>query len=462
MGSFDMTCAVSGLPIGCGDEVRVLLLTQNPYNRGKSAGKHTCMSTDLWFPRTFPLKGKYDDYGNVKLVTEGAQVESWVKCLNLDLVEKGWGDNSVHDTAVRKKGLTIDRIEEAVSEGRLHVRQARDIDFFAVTRLISPEAVKAIEEKLGPRTRIDDLYPKQKLHPGVPTRRRIEALLIGAGFKLHDDAGYGGGGILVNRVDAMTVRVRIGAYGNDTSELEKAKALIEKKFAVMLTIGTGTYTNSAELLIRPYPQEDRHNKDASVPLVGTKPGGEAKYARRPACLAVSRAIIREDVWQAMVKDKVWTCYDGSMSFEDYRKLTVAGREKARKLPKDRIEILEARIDRDELGQHFREIPFCVGLETHWKYVVQAMEHKNASKDEVDDFIQTAAEMAYINQYLLFQRYQWRPSSSAGPQHGEWGPHASFYAAISKIATREYEEQRAQWEKDQAEYAKYAKKTKAKK
>jgi hypothetical protein len=64
MGSFDYTCAISGLPIAGGEAVRYLLLTQNPYHRGVKAGSFVCYSTDHWFPRVFPIRAKYNDYGS--------------------------------------------------------------------------------------------------------------------------------------------------------------------------------------------------------------------------------------------------------------------------------------------------------------------------------------------------------------------------------------------------------------
>ena len=62
MGSYDYTCGVSNLPISCGTDVRVLLLSKNPYDL---MGSSACEMHSLWVPRTFPIKGKYDDYGNI-------------------------------------------------------------------------------------------------------------------------------------------------------------------------------------------------------------------------------------------------------------------------------------------------------------------------------------------------------------------------------------------------------------
>jgi hypothetical protein len=54
-----------------------LLLTQNPYHRGKTAGASTCYQHDLWFPRTYPLRGTYDDYGRAENLQTGPQAEAW-------------------------------------------------------------------------------------------------------------------------------------------------------------------------------------------------------------------------------------------------------------------------------------------------------------------------------------------------------------------------------------------------
>ena len=65
MGSFATTCAVSELPIEAGDKVRYLLLSSNPYIEGVK-----CHTSDLWFPRTYPVQAVYNDYGSIENIVQ--------------------------------------------------------------------------------------------------------------------------------------------------------------------------------------------------------------------------------------------------------------------------------------------------------------------------------------------------------------------------------------------------------
>mgnify|MGYP003526415790 CR=1 FL=1 len=203
MGSFDYTCAISGLPIGAGDGVRYLLLTQNPYHRGKSAAGMTCYPTDVWFPRTFPLRGKYNDYGRVEQLQTGPQADAWAAGFKVDMIEKGWGGNTCHDVPA-KKGMPLSDLLEAVHEGRVHVRQN-------VGRRLDGERVSV---------------PK-----GIPTRRRVEQALVKAGFPLSESYGKGA---IVNRVDANTVRVRVGEYGERADRLTKIRDVLAGRPSIII------------------------------------------------------------------------------------------------------------------------------------------------------------------------------------------------------------------------------------
>lgn len=62
MGSFSTTCCASDLPIPGGTPVRLFLLSGNPYDEQA----HGCEPTSKWVPRSFPIKGIYDDCGSIE------------------------------------------------------------------------------------------------------------------------------------------------------------------------------------------------------------------------------------------------------------------------------------------------------------------------------------------------------------------------------------------------------------
>lgn len=80
MGSFSMTCAVSGLTIEEGDPIRAFLLTENPY-----AGDGVHYIHGLWASRTWPLRATYADYGHISHVERGPVADAWVEGLRIDM-----------------------------------------------------------------------------------------------------------------------------------------------------------------------------------------------------------------------------------------------------------------------------------------------------------------------------------------------------------------------------------------
>jgi len=68
MGCFNGTCALTQLPIVCGDNVVVYVLKANPYTADDLGGM-ICYSDDLYKPFGLPLYGKYNDYGSVEKIS---------------------------------------------------------------------------------------------------------------------------------------------------------------------------------------------------------------------------------------------------------------------------------------------------------------------------------------------------------------------------------------------------------
>lgn len=395
MGSFDYTCAISGLPIGAGDAVRFMLLTQNPYHRGKTAGGNACSQSDIWFPRTYPLRGVYNDYGSVEDLQTGPQADAWLTGFGRDLVEKGWGDNACHDVPTRK-GMSMEDLLNATQKGRVHVRQD-------VGRAYSPEMLEFV--RAARVARGEPAVPK-----GVPTRRRVERLLVKLGYKISESYGSG---VLVNRVDANTVRVRMGDYADRTEAL----AVIRDKvtdFAAIVRAGV----DDAELILCPLP------------------GVRARRSKkREPSLCVASAMIREDVWAAICAMPLAMAYENTRSVNWCRSMA--------KKAWHRTVNVSSKIDRmlsDDGALTNDAIPFTVGLGTHWWAMVDAARACQVTDAERDDFADTAGELLFVMSWLGATRYQWRPSASAGPQSGEWGAHAKLLLAFGALAATAATEQ----------------------
>lgn len=455
MGSFAYTCAVSGLPIEAGDKVRYMLLTKNPYHNGS---ENTCYIHDLWFPRTFPLKGEYNDYGSVENISDGPEKDIWLEGLKRDLVERGWGENTVHDVPA-DKNMTFDELLDAVQEGRIVVNRDTDRNSSQIERLLTKADAliaraegKPVEDLLSKEEKQDMIVPA-----GIPTMFRIRKIAEKLGISIFDGR-WGNSSIIIDEPQNREIRVRCHCmYGQKLAPNEKfvAGAAIKEQvavlgklqealgeYAVMMSAGrngcgvTGedkqTYTQpDTELVIRPKP--------------GTRDG--MLYGKdKDEPLPVAHCIIREDVWQAMIKQTAHTWDGKEVSIDKFYggiNQYVAKMKKA-----DKREMRWLSMDRDTMklpGSWIiakDDIPFTVGLSSHFELMMEKAE-------QPEDFFKTIAELAFITSILANTRYQWRPSSSAGPQFGEWEAHEKLLKTFAEVAFKQAEKnkaERAEWEK----------------
>ena len=129
MGSYAYTCAVSKLPIRAGDQIRYLLVTENPYEDEGVAHRATRM-IDWWFPRTFPITAEYNDYGSIQNAEEGPAQDIWLEALAKDLVPVGWGENLFHDLPT-STDMTFEDFMKALMKGRVMVRREFSLEDLA-------------------------------------------------------------------------------------------------------------------------------------------------------------------------------------------------------------------------------------------------------------------------------------------------------------------------------------------
>lgn len=118
MGSWNETCGLSNLPIGVGDKVVFLLLTQNPY--ADHVGRSGCYTGDFFFPRSIPLYGKYDDYGTV-LIDDGQEAI-------IDLIKQGFAVDLIPQEAsqyrhgpINMGEWTIYTLQDWLHEGKVRI-----------------------------------------------------------------------------------------------------------------------------------------------------------------------------------------------------------------------------------------------------------------------------------------------------------------------------------------------------
>lgn len=459
MGSFAYTCAVSGLPIEAGDRVRYLLLTKNPYHSG---AENTCYIHDLWFPRTFPLKAEYNDYGSIENYTQGPEQDVWLKGLKRDMVERGWGENTCHDVPTSKE-MNFDDLLNAVQEGRVLVeRETSNYKLDKIDALIKHTADKL----LGNKEEVKELSPEEKrdrsVPQGVPTMYRIRKLAELLNIPIYNGK-WGNSSIIIDEPHSKEVRVRChcmygeklgandkfapgAAINEQVAVLGKLQANLNEYATMMSTSSSGCAVSIDGDRGRTYIQADTEL------LIRPKPGtrdAEIYKSDKKQPLPVGHCMIREDVWQALLKGTIET-YDrdyktihvGIDAFYDGVKQYVTKLNKIKK--EDRYWRMTTREESHKLCGAWMlgedTIPFTVGLSTHFDMMVEACE---ASAVEIpEEFLKTVAEFSFINSVLSNTRYQWRISSSAGPQFGAWEAHETLFKSFAEVAHIHAEEEKA--------------------
>lgn len=398
MGSHDYTCSVSGLPIQAGTDVRYLLLTENPFY---GPGASTCYLHDVWVPRTFPLKAKYNDYGGVEELEQGFNFDLWIEGLKLDLIEQGVGDNVAHDVAT-SPDMDAEELVDALREGRV--------------------LVKGLEPEEKQVERIRSLMPgrQRELHEGIPTMKRVSDIIAGVpGMKLSDD-GYRSEGYLVDTLPNKFVRVRWAPFGEKVLPLARLQAHLGQ-FATLITTGTGGYNDSAELLVAPKPlPEGEHYGMVFRPDISKD-------------LVVAQTMIREDVWQTILgmRFEFWA-KEYPPDYPSWRELADKFWEQAKTLA-DATPLLR------ELGMSTlqgyqgnivagftKDEAFITGLGSHFEIALK----KGPTGEELERFLDSVAEMAFVQFILGNLRFQWRSGTICGPQCGEWALHKEF---LTKLA-----------------------------
>lgn len=196
MGSFAFTCGVSRLAIHAGTPVRFILLTEGPYT---DEGAFSFNS--LWFPRSFPIKAEYNDYGSIENAEEGIGRDLIREAFKIDLKSVGVGANSVHDVST-SKDMSWEEMLEALQEGRVRVSQN-------------------VDRGPGLENRLKESH-KGKMPKGVPTMQRVRNALIKGGLTI--SPGGSTEGFLVDKKGLGVIRVRCGGYGvsNPIKKLKKA------------------------------------------------------------------------------------------------------------------------------------------------------------------------------------------------------------------------------------------------
>lgn len=281
---------------------------------------------------------------------------------------------------------------------------------------------------------------------GLPTLGRLQEALVAKGFEMSPGGSLPG--YVVDEVRHNLFRVRWNEF-EGVNRLEKLTAAQEalSDYATMITVGSGSYRDPMEILVAPKPGTENARLSYSDPP--------------PRGALVEQALVREDVWQALLKgtvDRGWRSTGDTI--EDYRK-GIRGYLAWRKAEQDK---LVAAIENDpsptrlllsELAQERRHPPeqfpgawffgrddsrFTMGFSEHW----DILEDMGPIPEHMID---VAAEFAFISAKMLTFRQFWRPSYYAG-QETEWPrfrEHFRNLLEVVEVQAKEWEEEMREWE-----------------
>lgn len=404
MGSFNATCIVSNLQIEAGTPVRFLALTRSAYQT--AGNEHICYVAGRWQLRCPPIQAEYNDYGSIENLEPRLANRVFFESLSRGVVEKGVGDNQCHDVQVRR-GMSEDQWLEALWEGRVEVRDYEDSSFTRDWRTPEP--------------------PK-----GIPTLSRIEALCQSHRWKVVTD--YGATGYVLDEVSPGFVRIRLGQHAAPAKEHRQLVRLVpvlhQAGFAAMIMCGTGSSPRHAEVLVAPKPVRpgQRHFTN------GVAPKDDDYLTRiRP----VSQAMVREDVWQILLKTPLDDWRGGKLTFAKMREAgeQVLKKELEAQQKADPLMRLSLQADHENLLRHTlypNEGMGGFGLRESLAFALD-LDPKPSPK-ELDGFLTDLTETAYVQWVYAGLHGQWQPTTNSG-QDGRWKEHRVFLKALAKIKGR---------------------------
>lgn len=261
---------------------------------------------------------------------------------------------------------------------------------------------------------------------------------------------------MVDDVQYGIVRIRWHSWDRsapDEVHLREVLPLLSE-YSTVVTAGSGTYAQQADLLVTVKPND----KSLRGPFHVTEKNRE---------LLVAQTMIREDVWQGLLglstKAKVFK--------KDAREFIKETLKRARENAQLASSLEELRKEHPELGKAFPmtgselssyltlilraggrnaasvwmandAVPFTVGLGTNTQLMLTMCLNGKVTPEQLDSWVESAAEFACIQNLLRETNYWWRPSYRIGPQSGDFRLAEQIHSVFAVLAKRVADEEEA--------------------
>jgi len=421
MGSFNETCALSGLPITPGDKVKLVFLSESPFNRSRRG----CYINDHYSLRTPPIDGEYADYGRCDFDEKQPVVDLIVKKFHEDLVEQPFGFNQYHDTPT-PANATIHQILEAAWEGRLMVR-----DNLGTGEDKDPESFptwRRVRDKLIAKKKKIQLGESDKAYNVQPIRRGIVCVHF-------------------NTYDHVSNKKKLEAVDKFLSKDYETKMVRERENDgdyALLVMPNGVSANPPMLM-----------ENESITLhwdMNNFPCSRLRYDNQK----VFSVMIRQDVWDLYLKSKfdiTWRDVDYSTEgfinrLNDYVKkqseepTDLFTAEEIAKMTKEELveqsQKLIASIKRMssytmevELRDTFQQSVGVTGLGKHFADML-ASEYTD---EQVQNFVRIFGEAAKVEFTKMGISATWFLPITSG-QETAWETHKEIHLGLAEIAATE--------------------------
>ena len=359
--------------------------------------------------RAPPIRGQYDDYGGFENLHEEDKhiADLWLQGFNVDLVEKGVGDNTVHDLAVRKN-MDFPTLCSALKSGCVQIYKNCDTFW----RLDS-----------------ENKWWEEEEFEWVAELKNVETVL-GVEYKelFHIDSPLQG-----------IVRIRGKSY--DNSQLSVAQEKLNSVFATVIT-NRSNKSFEHELLVFTKPQTGENSHEGTVYWDGSLP------TRSITKTYADWAFVRQDIWDALLAEKVpddydEPCYCFKTRLEDLYKYFDVVKDAIKNRP-ERMKPLDRPLHFKDVQLHLWNTPFSsylpsdpglVGMEDHF-FMMALSDIPDTEKLHI---VAKTAELLHITSWLCVARRYWKPCHRGGYQDSNWGGQVKYLEIISSIAKAQHKE-----------------------
>jgi len=423
MGSFNETCALSGLNISPGTLVKLLFLTQNPYIASdEHEAQRGCYHHDQWFVRTPPVVGIYDDYGRCQFKDDSIS-KLIAEVFSEDIVERPFGFNQYHAHPVAK-GQDIHHYLTAAWDGRLLV-----YDGYSNSK------------------RKEDTS-----HLHWPTWRKVQNALAAARLPIQDDEGKKG--YNAQPIEDGVVVVTFNDYGDTTNQLKKAANILEKHYDTRIVYRHADRQDDGCLLVvHKGAFENKTIITSKREVSFDHPERRVDKVRQLPTLAV---MARTDVWDVYcnseyegwngpvdsvknIVEKIRQCYPDPKPVPKIKKKKLTGVAAVQaEVEKTKEEIARVVAEIDGRSRKYglsMDIPFQTVAQTHLEF---ASNKKNFKKK--DELIKRCAELFKVERIMELLHHSWHIPPLGG-QDGAWELRTNLLSQITAISQKELEQER---------------------